>query len=41
MAFATFLLPREAVVRLVHLPPFVLPAPSLVATTLIADHATL
>ncbi len=40
-AFAVFLLAWEAVVRLARLPPYVLPAPSLVATTLIADRATL
>ncbi|MGC2127688.1 MAG: ABC transporter permease, partial [Methylovirgula sp.] len=41
LAFAAFLLAWEAVVRLAHLPPFVLPAPSLVVTTLIADRAIL
>jgi NitT/TauT family transport system permease protein len=40
-AFVTFFLAWEAVVRLAHIPPFVLPAPSLVAITLITDRATL
>jgi NitT/TauT family transport system permease protein len=40
-AFASFILAWEAIVRLEHIPPFVLPAPSLVAMTLIADRATL
>ncbi len=41
VAFVVFLLAWEAVVRLARLPPFVLPAPSLVATTLITDRAML
>lgn len=41
VAFVVFLFAWEAVVRLARLPPFVLPAPSLVATTLITDRATL
>ncbi len=38
---AGLLVAWEAVVRFAHIPPFVLPAPSLVFTTLISDRATL
>ncbi len=40
-AFATFILAWEAIARLKHIPPFVLPAPSLVVMTLVTDRATL
>jgi NitT/TauT family transport system permease protein len=40
-AFTAFILGWEAIVRLAHIPPYVLPAPSLVAMTLITDRATL
>jgi NitT/TauT family transport system permease protein len=40
-AFVAFLLAWEGVVRFAHLPPFVLPAPSRVALTLVTDRATL
>jgi NitT/TauT family transport system permease protein len=40
-AFASFILVWEAIVRLEHIQPFVLPAPSLVAMTLITDRTTL
>jgi NitT/TauT family transport system permease protein len=38
---AGLLLAWEAVVRLGHIPPFILPAPSLVLTTLVSDRTTL
>lgn len=40
-AFASFILAWEAIVRLKHIPPFVLPSPRLVAITLVTDRATL
>jgi NitT/TauT family transport system permease protein len=40
-AFVLLILVWEAVVRLAHIEPYVLPAPSLVAATLVADWATL
>ncbi len=38
---AALLFAWEAVVRLGHIPPFILPAPSLVLTTLLSDRTTL
>lgn len=38
---AALFLAWEAIVRLGHIPPFILPAPSLVFATLISDRATL
>lgn len=40
-AFAVFVIAWEAIVRLANIPPFVLPAPSLVAITLVTDRTTL
>jgi NitT/TauT family transport system permease protein len=40
-AFVAFVLGWEAIVRLAHIPPYVLPAPSLVAMTLVTDRAIL
>lgn len=41
VAFIAFLLGWEAIVRLWQIPPYVLPAPSLIGTTLVADRAIL
>ena len=38
---AALLLAWEAIVRLGHIPPFILPAPSLVLATLVSDRVTL
>lgn len=38
---AALLLAWETVVRVAHIPPFILPAPSLILTTLVNDRATL
>ncbi len=40
-AFIGFLLAWEATVRIWHIPAYVLPAPSLIGMTLIADRAIL
>jgi NitT/TauT family transport system permease protein len=40
-AFTASIVAWEAIVRLANIPPFILPAPSLVVATLIADWATL
>ncbi|WP_297298669.1 ABC transporter permease [uncultured Methylovirgula sp.] len=41
LAFLGFLLVWEAIVRHGHIPPYILPAPSCIGATLIADRATL
>ncbi len=41
LAFIAFLIAWEAIVRTWQIPPYVLPAPSLVGATLVADRATL
>jgi len=41
LALGTFILAWKTIVRLGHIPPFVLPAPSVVIATLVADRATL
>ena len=41
LAFLGFLAAWEAIVRFWKIPPYVLPAPSLIGTTLVADRAIL